>query len=109
MSNWFRQVSPAPLDNVRVRIVAWRPLILPKARIRFNKGPSPLKCGAENVCHLALSPRMPDIYMPGRHRGGKMDATTSKLAESNRGDQFIPARKEDLLSALIKQGDLADP
>ena len=38
-----------------------------------------------------------------------MDATTSKLAESNRGDQFIPVRKEDLLSALIKQGDLADP
>jgi Protein of unknown function (DUF3754) len=47
--------------------------------------------------------------MLGRHRGGKMDATTSKLAESNRGDQFIPVRKEDLLSALIKQGDLADP
>jgi len=36
-------------------------------------------------------------------------AATSKLAESNRADQFIPVRKEDLLSALIKQGDLADP
>jgi len=36
-------------------------------------------------------------------------AATSKLAESNKADQFIPVRKEDLLSALIKQGDLADP
>jgi hypothetical protein len=61
--------------------------------------------------HLALSPQMPEIYMLGRHRGGKMDATaaTSKLAESNSGNQFIPVRKEDLFSALIKQGDLADP
>jgi hypothetical protein len=33
----------------------------------------------------------------------------SDLAESQRPDQFIPVRKEDLLSALIKQGDLADP
>jgi hypothetical protein len=36
-------------------------------------------------------------------------AATSKLAESNTGDQFIPVRKEDLFTALIKQGDLADP
>jgi hypothetical protein len=49
--------------------------------------------------------------MLDRHRGGKMDTTaaTAKFAESNRADQFIPVRKEDLLSALIKQGDLADP
>jgi hypothetical protein len=33
----------------------------------------------------------------------------SDLAESQRYDQFIPVRKEDLFSALIKQGDLADP
>jgi hypothetical protein len=61
--------------------------------------------------HLALSPQMPETYMLGRHRGGRMDtiAATSKLAESNKADQFIPVRKEDLLSALIKQGDLADP
>ena len=40
-----------------------------------------------------------------------MDTTTriSDLAESQSHDQFIPVRKEDLLSALIKQGDLADP
>jgi len=40
-----------------------------------------------------------------------MDTTakTSKLAESNRADQFIPVRKEDLSSALIKEGHLADP
>ena len=40
-----------------------------------------------------------------------MDATlgTLELAESARRDQFIPVRKEDLFSALIKQGDLADP
>ena len=40
-----------------------------------------------------------------------MDTTTgiSKLAESERRDQFIPVRKEDLFSALIQQGDLADP
>ena len=40
-----------------------------------------------------------------------MDTTTriSDLAESQRHDQFIPVRKEDLLSALIKQGDLGDP
>ena len=39
-----------------------------------------------------------------------MDTTTriSDLAESQRHDQFIPVRKEDLFSALIKQGDLAD-
>jgi hypothetical protein len=35
-------------------------------------------------------------------------AGTSKLAESERRDQFIPVRKEDLFSTLIKQGDLAD-
>ena len=38
--------------------------------------------------------------------------TTAKIpkpAESARPDQFIPVRKEDLFSALIKQGDLADP
>ena len=40
-----------------------------------------------------------------------MDTTAriSDLAESQRHDQFIPVRKEDLFSALIKQGDLADP
>src|SRR5262249_55525882 len=54
---------------------------------------------------------MPDTYMLRRHRGGKMDAMAgpSKLAESERRDQFIPVRKEDLFSTLIKQGDLADP
>jgi hypothetical protein len=36
-------------------------------------------------------------------------ARTSDLAESQRHDQFIPVRKEDLFSALINQGDLADP
>jgi hypothetical protein len=36
-------------------------------------------------------------------------ATTSDLAATQRHDQFIPVRKEDLFSALIKQGDLADP
>ena len=40
-----------------------------------------------------------------------MDTTAriSDLAESQKHDQFIPVRKEDLFSALIKQGDLADP
>src|ERR1700751_186354 len=66
---------------------------------------------AVGMFHLALSPQMPDTYMLGRHRGGKMGtiAATSKLAESDKADQFIPVRKEDLLSALIKRGDLADP
>src|SRR5215831_274033 len=36
-------------------------------------------------------------------------AEISKLAERTRPDQFIPVRKEDLFSALIKHGDLADP
>ena len=36
-------------------------------------------------------------------------ARISGLATSDRRDQFIPVRKEDLFSALIKQGDLADP
>jgi len=36
-------------------------------------------------------------------------AKISGLAESQRHDQFIPVRKEDLFSALIKQGDLAGP
>jgi hypothetical protein len=35
--------------------------------------------------------------------------TISDLAENQRHDQFIPVRKADLLSALIKQGDLTDP
>jgi Protein of unknown function (DUF3754) len=40
-----------------------------------------------------------------------MDTTAgiSKLVENERRDQFIPVRKEDLFSTLIKQGDLADP
>src|SRR5262249_25885184 len=63
------------------------------------------------ICHLALSPQMLDTICKGRCRGGKMDtmAGTSKLVESERRDQFIPVRKEDLFSTLIKQGDLADP
>ena len=36
-------------------------------------------------------------------------ATISDLAASRRHDQFIPVRKEDLFSTLIRQGDLADP
>ena len=36
-------------------------------------------------------------------------ARISDLAGSDRHDQFIPVRKEDLLSTLIEQGDLADP
>jgi hypothetical protein len=46
-----------------------------------------------------------------RHGGWQLDTTTgtSKLAERERRDQFIPVRKEDLFSALIKQGDLGDP
>jgi len=36
-------------------------------------------------------------------------ARVSDLAENRKHDQFIPVRKEDLFSALIKQGDLADP
>src|SRR5262245_40790210 len=35
-------------------------------------------------------------------------ARISDLAESREHDQFISVRKEDLFSALIKQGDLAD-
>ena len=40
-----------------------------------------------------------------------MDTTAriSDLAENRRHDQFIPVRKEDLFSVLIKQGDLAEP
>jgi hypothetical protein len=40
-----------------------------------------------------------------------LDTTTriSELAESQGRDQFIPVRKEDLFSALIKHGDLANP
>src|SRR3974377_1831409 len=51
------------------------------------------------------------LYASERHGGCQLDTTarTSELAESQRHDQFIPVRKEDLFSALIKQGDLADP
>jgi hypothetical protein len=51
------------------------------------------------------------LYASERHGGRQLDTTarTSDLAESQRHDQFIPVRKEDLFSALIKQGDLADP
>ena len=51
------------------------------------------------------------LYASERHGGCQLDTTarTSELAESQKHDQFIPVRKEDLFSALIKQGDLADP
>src|SRR5262245_43415555 len=44
-------------------------------------------------------------------RGCQLDtiARISDLAWSDMHDQFIPVRKEDLLSTLIEQGDLADP
>jgi len=38
--------------------------------------------------------------------------TTARISDPTavqRRDRFIPVRKEDLLSVLIKQGDLADP
>ena len=46
-----------------------------------------------------------------RHGDWQLDTTAqiSDLAENRRHDQFIPVRKEDLFSVLIKQGDLADP
>src|SRR6516165_2677675 len=46
-----------------------------------------------------------------RHGDWQLDTTArvSDLAENRKHDQFIPVRKEDLFSALIKQGDLADP
>ena len=45
------------------------------------------------------------------HGDGKLDtiARISDLAKSDRHDQFIPVRKEDLLGGLIKQGDFAHP
>jgi Protein of unknown function (DUF3754) len=48
---------------------------------------------------------------PRWHRNGKMDTTTGtlQLVENERRDQFIPVRKEDLFSTLIRQGDLSDP
>src|SRR5262245_37719225 len=66
---------------------------------------------ATRFTKLAVSLQMLDKYMRGRYREGKMDTTAgiSKLVESERHDQFIPVRKEDLFSTLIKQGDLADP
>jgi hypothetical protein len=51
------------------------------------------------------------LYASKRTGGCRLDTITgiSDLAVSPSRDQFIPVRKEDLLSALIKQGDLADP
>ena len=56
-------------------------------------------------------PYMLQHKLRSRHRGRQMHTTAeiSKLDESTRPDQFIPVRKEDLFSALIKQGDLTDP
>jgi Protein of unknown function (DUF3754) len=45
---------------------------------------------------------------PGRGRQLDTTAGISNLAESENRDKFIPVRKEDLFSALIKQGDFAD-
>jgi hypothetical protein len=66
---------------------------------------------AAGNCHLALSLQMLNKYTRRRYREGKMDTTAgnSKLVKNERRDQFIPVRKEDLFSTLIKQGDLADP
>src|SRR5262249_37689669 len=51
------------------------------------------------------------LYASERHGGCQLDtkARLSDGAESQRRDRFNPVRKEDLFSALIKHGDLADP
>jgi hypothetical protein len=51
------------------------------------------------------------LYDLERYGGCHLDTTStiSDLTASQRHDQFIPVRKEDLFSAFIKQGDLADP
>src|SRR5262249_35646086 len=51
------------------------------------------------------------LYVSDQHGGWQLDTTAriSDCAESQRHDRFIPVRKEDLFSSLIKQGDLADP
>ena len=51
------------------------------------------------------------LYVSERYGDCQLDtiARISDLAKSDRRDQFIPVRKEDLFSALIKQRDLADP
>jgi hypothetical protein len=51
------------------------------------------------------------LYASEWHGGCQLDTTAriSDPAESQTHDQFIPVRKEDLFSTLIKQGDLVDP
>src|SRR5262249_2078724 len=51
------------------------------------------------------------LYLSDRRGGCQLDtiATISDLAKTDGRDQFIPVRKEDLFSALIKEGDLAEP
>jgi hypothetical protein len=52
----------------------------------------------------------PYVYVRAARRLA-LDTTAriSDLTESQRRDQFIPVRKEDLFSALIRQGDLVGP
>jgi hypothetical protein len=55
--------------------------------------------------------KRPFAHAHQRHGDWQLDTTArfSDLAENRKHDQFIPVRKEDLFSVLIKQGDLADP
>jgi Protein of unknown function (DUF3754) len=71
---------------------------------------SPDVCFLKSDKRLGLSQKG-TLYVSERHGGCQLDtmARVSDLAESHRHDQFIPVRKEDLFSALIKQGELADP
>src|ERR1700752_1712905 len=61
-------------------------------------------------CSGQPSPYMLQPRPQLRHRGRPLDtiAELSSLTETDGRDKFIPVRKEELFSALIKQGDLAD-
>src|SRR5215510_6408337 len=101
-------VKPAEFAS-SARVLQWAAWADSGRHVRANRCANAVRSCAK------FSPQMSRPYMlehklRSRHRGRQMHTTAeiSKLAESARPDQFIPVRKEDLFSALIKQGDLAD-
>src|SRR5215467_15624061 len=73
--------------------------------VRTHRRKQSIKCLEERVFSQKAVP-----YMFSEQNGGCQLDTIARISDlSDRRDQFIPVRKEDLFSALIKQGDLADP
>jgi hypothetical protein len=64
---------------------------------------------SRSVLAQNLHRRCPDRSIAAQRPPDAYNSGNLKTGREHEADQFIPVRKEDLFSALIKQGDLADP